>query len=72
MAINEIFSKDGMSVKVLPSTHVGDFFEELHFEVTVNGETLIDTVSSIKEINRFMYLKKHRLPLAEAYYQVIV
>lgn len=69
---SEVYSKDGMSVKVLPSTHVGDFFEELHFEVTVNGETRIDTVSSIEDISLFMYLKKHKLPLAEAYYQVIV
>lgn len=69
---SEVYSKDGMSVKVLPSTHVGDFFEELHFEVSVNGEIRIDTVSSIKQISLFMYLKKHSLPLAEAYYQIIV
>lgn len=69
---NELFSKDGLSVKVLPSTHIGDFFEELHFEVSTNGETRIDTVSSIKDISLFMYLKKHSLSLSEAYYQIIV
>lgn len=69
---NEFFSNDGTVVKVLPSTHGSDFFEELHFEVSVNGATRIDTVSSIEDIHLFMYLKKHRLPLAEAYYQVIV
>lgn len=72
MASNEIYTKEGLTVKVLPSTHIGDFFEELHFEVTVNGEIRIDTVSSIEEISLFMYLKKHSLPLAEAYYQIIV
>lgn len=66
----EIYENAGLSVKVLPRTSVGDFFEVLNFEVRVNGEKRIDKVSSIENIDLFMYLVKEK-NLAEAYYNII-
>lgn len=67
----EIYENGGLSVKVLPKTSVGDFFEVLNFEICINGEKRIDSISSIENINLFMYLVRQN-NLAKAYYYIIL